>query len=79
VDWLSDRVQEQAGGDSGPLKIMYRVDGSSDLDEETLPHLDGYQSSRPVRIGTAPPTSCSWTSTERPWSASTTPTGTALT
>ncbi len=51
VDWLSDRVQEQAGGDSGPLKIMYRVDGSSGLDEETLPHLDGYRSSRPVRIG----------------------------
>jgi GH15 family glucan-1,4-alpha-glucosidase len=51
VDWLSDRVQEQAGGDSGPLKIMYRVDGSSDLDEEMLPHLDGYQGSRPVRIG----------------------------
>jgi GH15 family glucan-1,4-alpha-glucosidase len=51
VGWLSDRVQEQAGGDSGPLKIMYRVDGSSDLDEELLPHLDGYQGSRPVRIG----------------------------
>jgi GH15 family glucan-1,4-alpha-glucosidase len=51
IGWLSDRVQEQAGGDSGPLKIMYRVDGSSDLDEETLPHLDGYQGSRPVRIG----------------------------
>jgi GH15 family glucan-1,4-alpha-glucosidase len=51
VGWLSDRVQEQAGGDSGPLKIMYRVDGSSDLDEEVLSHLDGYQGSRPVRIG----------------------------
>jgi GH15 family glucan-1,4-alpha-glucosidase len=51
VGWLSDRVQEQAGGESGPLKIMYRVDGSSDLDEEMLPHLDGYQGSRPVRIG----------------------------
>jgi GH15 family glucan-1,4-alpha-glucosidase len=33
------------------LKIMYRVDGSSDLTEETLDHLAGYRGSRPVRIG----------------------------
>jgi GH15 family glucan-1,4-alpha-glucosidase len=51
VGWLSDRVQEQAGEDSGPLKIMYRVDGSSDLTEETLGHLEGYRGSAPVRIG----------------------------
>ena len=50
-DWLRKRVEEQAGDSSGPLKIMYRVDGSSDLVEETLDHLDGYMGSRPVRIG----------------------------
>jgi GH15 family glucan-1,4-alpha-glucosidase len=49
--WLSDRVAEQAGQASGPLKIMYRVDGSSDLDEQTLDHLEGYAGSRPVHIG----------------------------
>ncbi len=49
--WLSDRVNEQAGEDSGPLKIMYRVDGSSDLVEETLDHLSGYEGAAPVRIG----------------------------
>jgi GH15 family glucan-1,4-alpha-glucosidase len=49
--WMRDRVQEQAGSDSGPLKIMYRVDGSSDLIEETLDHFEGWRGSRPVRIG----------------------------
>ncbi|MGW2558722.1 glycoside hydrolase family 15 protein [Streptomyces sp. NPDC001514] len=51
--WLHDRVQEKAGnsGDTGPLNIMYRVDGSSDLVEETLGHWEGYQGSSPVRIG----------------------------
>jgi len=51
VAWLGARVREQAGGESGPLKIMYRVDGSSDLVEETLDHFEGYRGSRPVRIG----------------------------
>jgi GH15 family glucan-1,4-alpha-glucosidase len=49
--WLHDRAAEQAGEASGPLKIMYRVDGSSDLSEEVLDHLAGYGGSRPVRIG----------------------------
>ena len=50
--WLADRVDEQAdrkGG--GPLQIMYRVDGSSDLSEEVLDHWEGYRGSAPVRIG----------------------------
>ena len=51
VSWLMDRIAESVGEKSGPLKIMYRVDGSSDLVEETLDHLDGYRGSRPVRIG----------------------------
>ena len=51
MKWLNDRVVEHVGADSGPLKIMYRVDGSSDLSEEVLGHLDGYRGSRPVRIG----------------------------
>jgi GH15 family glucan-1,4-alpha-glucosidase len=49
--WLTARVDEQAGGDGGPLKIMYRVDGSSDLSEEILDHWEGYRGSAPVRVG----------------------------
>jgi GH15 family glucan-1,4-alpha-glucosidase len=49
--WLRDRAAEQAGSASGPLKIMYRVDGTSDLVEETLEHWEGWRGSRPVRIG----------------------------
>ena len=41
----------QVGDGPGPLKIMYRVDGSSDLTEVTLDHFEGWRGSRPVRIG----------------------------
>jgi GH15 family glucan-1,4-alpha-glucosidase len=49
--WLRDRVTERVGGEGGPLNIMYRVDGSSDLKEESLERWSGYRGSRPVRIG----------------------------
>ncbi|TWD80051.1 GH15 family glucan-1,4-alpha-glucosidase [Kribbella amoyensis] len=49
--WISGRAAEQVGKTSGPLKIMYRIDGSSDLDEDVLDHLNGYAGSRPVRVG----------------------------
>jgi GH15 family glucan-1,4-alpha-glucosidase len=48
--WLRDRAAEYTG-EGRPLKIMYRVDGSSDLVEETLDHFEGWRNSRPVRIG----------------------------
>jgi GH15 family glucan-1,4-alpha-glucosidase len=49
--WLRDRIEERAGTPGPPLAVMYRVDGSSELTEESLDHLDGYRKSRPVRIG----------------------------
>jgi GH15 family glucan-1,4-alpha-glucosidase len=50
--WMRDRVTEGAAANGGsPLKIMYRVDGSSDLTEEILDHFEGWRGSRPVRIG----------------------------
>jgi GH15 family glucan-1,4-alpha-glucosidase len=44
-------LTEHTGNGAHPLKIMYRVDGSSDLTEETLDHFEGWRGSRPVRIG----------------------------
>jgi GH15 family glucan-1,4-alpha-glucosidase len=49
--WLADRVAEASDGASGPMKIMYRIDGSPDLDETVLDHLEGYRGSAPVHIG----------------------------
>jgi GH15 family glucan-1,4-alpha-glucosidase len=49
--WLGDRVREHVGGPEGPLNIMYRIDGSPDLSEESLEHWEGYRGSYPVRIG----------------------------
>ncbi|OON70003.1 glycoside hydrolase family 15 protein [Hymenobacter sp. CRA2] len=47
--WIMERCQQLA--DAGDLQLMYAVDGSPDLPEQELPHLDGYRGSRPVRIG----------------------------
>jgi GH15 family glucan-1,4-alpha-glucosidase len=49
--WLGDRIRERVDSDSGPLNIMYRIDGSPDLKEDTLDHWRGYRGSAPVRIG----------------------------
>jgi GH15 family glucan-1,4-alpha-glucosidase len=48
--WTQQRVVDHKQG-GPPLKIMYRVDGTSDLDEYTLDHFEGWRGSRPVRIG----------------------------
>ena len=49
--WSSARASE--AGDPSRLKIMYRLDGTSDLAERTLEHLRGYGGAAPVRIGNA--------------------------
>lgn len=49
--WMRDRMEDRRVGDGPPLDIMYRVDGSSDLVEETVEDFEGYRGSTPVRIG----------------------------
>jgi GH15 family glucan-1,4-alpha-glucosidase len=51
--WLRDRVEDHQMGASGPLQIMYRVDGNAELEEYTLDNFEGYRRSAPVRIGNA--------------------------
>ena len=36
---------------TGPLQIMYGIDGERELAEQTLDHLQGYDGARPVRVG----------------------------
>ena len=49
MHWVEDRVSEL--NPDGSLQIMYGIDGRKDLTEHTLPHLEGYMGSSPVRIG----------------------------
>ena len=49
MEWLKDRLV--LDGDAGPLRVMYRVDGSPVAEEAELAHFNGYRDSRPVRVG----------------------------
>ena len=52
MDWLEARCGEIGEiGDDNPLQIMYGIDGRHELEEMELGHLEGYEGSRPVRIG----------------------------
>ena len=51
MDWIEARCGELNA--DGSLQIMYGLDGRHALPEETLPHLEGYGRSAPVRIGNA--------------------------
>jgi GH15 family glucan-1,4-alpha-glucosidase len=51
--WLTDRTRDWTISASGPLQIMYGIDGRSELPEHDHPTWSGYEDSAPVRIGNA--------------------------
>jgi GH15 family glucan-1,4-alpha-glucosidase len=52
MHWLTQRFAEQPeGSDTGPLRIMYDIDGQAPPEESELQHWEGYRGTRPVRIG----------------------------
>jgi GH15 family glucan-1,4-alpha-glucosidase len=53
MGFLAQHVTRRGSGQSGPLQIMYGIDGRTELPESELTHLEGYEGSAPVRIGNA--------------------------
>jgi GH15 family glucan-1,4-alpha-glucosidase len=51
MDWLTNRVCREQAERSGPLRVLYPIDGRGRLTEELLDHLEGYRGSAPVRVG----------------------------
>jgi GH15 family glucan-1,4-alpha-glucosidase len=52
--WTAERLQEREDSrdaEHGPLQVMYRIDGDSDLSEFELEHLSGHAGSAPIRVG----------------------------
>ena len=48
-NWIKERTNDL--NEDGSLQVIYALDGSRDLGEKVLDHLEGYRESRPVRIG----------------------------
>jgi GH15 family glucan-1,4-alpha-glucosidase len=51
MKWVHDRACVPAS--TGPLQLMYGIDGRQELPETELDHLSGYAGSRPMRIANA--------------------------
>ena len=50
IGWLAQRFESSR---PETLRTLYTISGGSELEEQTLDHLEGYRGSRPVRIGNA--------------------------
>ncbi|MFI1621778.1 glycoside hydrolase family 15 protein [Streptomyces lydicus] len=51
MGFLTRHTERRGNGPSGPLQVMYGIDGRTELPERELSHLEGYQGSAPVRVG----------------------------
>ncbi len=49
INWVEKKCQDI--GNAGYLGLMYKIDGSVEMEEKVLEHLEGYKQSSPVRIG----------------------------
>lgn len=48
LGWLNEIILKSK---RNSLQVLYRMDGSEDVSEAVLPHLEGFRGSQPVRIG----------------------------
>ncbi|HLL35482.1 MAG TPA: glycoside hydrolase family 15 protein [Streptomyces sp.] len=53
MNFVTRHISPGDGHASGPLQIMYGIDGRTDLTEHELLHLEGHEGSAPVRVGNA--------------------------
>ncbi|MER7769273.1 glycoside hydrolase family 15 protein [Kitasatospora sp. NPDC096140] len=53
MGFISEHGIMRGTGDTGPLQIMYGIDGRRELPERELSHLEGHLGSAPVRVGNA--------------------------
>ncbi|MBV7696304.1 glycoside hydrolase family 15 protein [Streptomyces sp. TRM70350] len=53
MKFVTRHISPGDGKPSGPLQIMYGIDGRTDLPERELIHLEGHHGSTPVRVGNA--------------------------
>lgn len=52
LKWLAQRLNQSFDQEASvPLQLMYKIDGDSELTEESIPNLEGYEKSAPVRVG----------------------------
>ena len=67
--WLRDRVIEglQTNSSDGPLKVVYRIDGSSELKESTLDHLAGMLTHARCASAMKLARNCNWISMAKSW------------
>lgn len=53
MKFVTRHITPGDGKPSGPLQIMYGIDGRTDLPEQVLEHLEGHEGATPVRVGNA--------------------------